>query len=225
MAVSFQIIASRHAGLGRDGYDPSRLVEGGTRIVQGKYTKPLDRPRSDGVMQTLVAAGLEIIDESGIDAMTVRSLAVRTYYSASTVGYHTTPMRLFVSRLWHEICSDLLAASMPDPGSDHWSTRAASQMLEWTRTRPNHTRFFVSFSPDRLQPHPLLQFDQFGVVAADHEGRLDEVMHFLVRRLQSAIELALSTPHRPDAISLLARSLHADWKFWTDGHAALPAPS
>jgi hypothetical protein len=189
------------------------------------YTKRLDRPRSDGVMQTLIAAGLEIIEEEGADAMTVRSLAARTHYSASTVGYHTTPMRTFVSRLWHEICSDLLTTSMPNPGSDHWSTRAAAQMLDWAHTRPHHTRFFVSFSPDRLQPHPLLQLDRFDVGAPDHEGRLDEVLHFLVRRLQSAIELALSTPDRSDAVSLLARSLHADWKFWTDGHSALPTLS
>lgn len=176
-------------------------------------------------MRTLVAAGLEIIEEAGADAVTVRSLAARTHYSASTVGYHTTPMRTFVSRLWHEVCSDLLAASLPEPGSAHWSTSAAAQMLDWANERPHHTQFFVSFSPDRLQPHPLLKLDRFDGGARDHDGQIDEVLHFLVRRLQSAIELAHSTRHRPDAVSLLARSLHADWKFWTEGHSALPAPS
>lgn len=186
-------------------------------------TQRSDRPRSEGATRTLINAGLELVDESGIDAMTVRALAARTHYSASTVGYHTTPMRTFVTMLWHEVCSDLLTASVPKPGADHWSVRAAGQMIEWAQARPHRTQFFVTFSPDQLRPHPLLMLDEFDVGASDHAGRLDEVLHFLVRRLQSAIELALATPRHSDAVDLLARALHADWRFWTDGHTPLPA--
>ncbi len=195
--------------------------------MQKKYTTDnrMGRPRSDAVTATLVAAGLDIIGESGIDAMTVRSLATRTHYSASTVGYHTSPMRTFVSRLWQQICSDLLTASVPLPGPAHWSARTAEQMLAWAHSRPNHTHFFVNFSPDRLTPHPLLLVEQCSAGAANHVDRLDEVLRFLVRRLQSAIELALATPARDEAVALLAGVVRADWQFWTEGQHSLPAPS
>jgi AcrR family transcriptional regulator len=183
-------------------------------------TERSERPHQ--VTDVLLRAGLELIAEEGFDSVSVRALARRTHYSASTVGYHATPMRMFLTRLWQHVASDLLNAARPGDGDVHWSERSAANMLRWARQHPHQAAFFVTFSPERLPPHRVVEQPEFRMGSVHHAHRLSEIVHFLARRLQSALELALATPQHDDAVRLLAGSIHADWHFWTSGRPVVP---
>lgn len=183
-------------------------------MTTGSPTNTVIRPRSQGVLSTLVDAGLELIDDGGVDQVTVRALAKRTHYSASTVGYHTTPMRRFVTTLWHEVGGHLLEASIPQRGDGHWSERSARQMLQWAERNPRRTEFFVTFEPERQLPIDIRVFDQLGIREAARDERMADTVMFLVRRLQASLEFAIAAPSQQEAVGILGPAIHHDWRFW-----------
>lgn len=165
-------------------------------------------------MDALVRAGLEIVRESGIEAVTTRSLAQRTNYSPSTVGYHVQPFHDFVDLLWKHVGSDLAEAVFGMPVSfEQW----ADQLLAWAAADPHTADFFVGHTP--IQPattRPAYWWFLVGVDAsAANDPEVISRLQVMSRRLQAAIELGRRSTADPGRRRALVadelRSIARDW--------------
>lgn len=142
--------------------------------------------------RVMIEAALELIVEGGSAAVSVRSLAQRTHYSPSAVGYHTSPFDDFLAAVWRRIGSEL-ANEVYRPADGDRRTCAA-RMLDWAEASRERTSFFLETTP-RRPPSTNPMFWTF-LRDAPREPVPPEptmaLLHYLSRRLQAALEYALS---------------------------------
>ncbi len=184
------------------------------------------RPHRTEAAQALVTAGLAILDEQGVEAITVRALAARTYYSPSTVGYHTQPFRDFLDLLWRHVGSELALHVFGEPGT---SDVRAGRMLDWAAVHPRRAAFFVDHPPHR-PASTRVEFWTFLCGLDVHDSADLEMLsrlHFMARRLQAALDYALRSPADEDGrraiLTVELRDLSAAWK--RSQPVSRPAPS
>lgn len=173
--------------------------------------------RSEAVIADLLMTAIALIREGGIDTVTVRSLAQKSFYSPSTIGYHTAPFDQFVGRVWRKVGIDLATEVLGNPEADDWSAPAARRMLEWHDCEPLVGAFFVSHAatpPDAYGTEEWSFLD--GMNEQLPADRTLAVLTYLARRFQLALELALRWPGgRAEQERVLADELTAIHTEWT----------
>lgn len=175
--------------------------------------------------EAIIEASLEIIATSGLDQLSVRQIAVRTFYSASAIAYHVTPMSRFVSELWVTIHRSVVdpilisarAAYTARNDPNDWGKVAADRWLDWAERSPGLARFYVGFTPDPAQVS--LTHQHSGVTAEEWARAGDDLRNtwwYFVRRAQAALELALRSGADPDRDARLAGQLTEIVRQWDD---------
>lgn len=144
------------------------------------------------VLSTMVDAALELLDQDGIKAVTVRNLARRTFYSPSSIGYHVSPVQRFHTLLWERVGTDLLDDALrPDPCTESWAAEAARSLVARCTAQPRRAEFFAQHYPDPDRTASDLQVFRSLLLRI---GAPTDEAGYLGRRLQLVVDLAANAP-------------------------------
>jgi AcrR family transcriptional regulator len=144
----------------------------------------------------MVEAALDLLDDDGIRAVTVRNLARRTYYSPSSIGYYVTPVQRFHTSLWERVGTEIVDEAMR-AGADEepWTRSAALSLVARCDIQPRRAAFFAQHYPCRDRSVSDRQvFRSF----LRRIGAPPDEAGYVGRRLQLAVDLAV-TADRPHA--------------------------
>ncbi len=188
-------------------------------------TEPATSRQRPEALEALVRAGLDIVAEGGAAALTIRALAHRTHYAASTIGYHVAPFDDFVDLLWRYVGSDLAEHAFRATAS---AEESASRIFGWAAQQPNSAAFFVRHNPRRPDRTHTGFWSFLGDIepSASHDTATLALLHLLARRLQSALEYALDNEDGDVGRRMLASELRSMRVAWGDfGRPHQPGPS
>ena len=146
----------------------------------------------------LMHAAIDIVHESGIDSVATRSVAERTNYSHSTVGYHTQPHREFVDRLWKHLGSDLAADVFGIPAA---LDVHADRLLTWADEHPYAASFFIGHTPLQQSSTRADYWSFLGSIepTSSNDPATIARLHLMSRRLQAALGYALAASTEPES--------------------------
>lgn len=161
-------------------------------------------PVADLMLDVFVRAAVEIVDDVGIERLSMRELGERTHYSASAVSYHVAPFDRFRTLVWQAVGRDLLRECVPTPPADHHGALlAARRLADWAAAHPRLSAFYVTRLPD---PRRDLRHEPFaahmGVPGSGDLASLPELgvaVHVAARQFQITLEFAIGVA---DGVSL-----------------------
>lgn len=178
-----------------------------------------DAPGVD-VAALMVAAALDLLDDDGIRAVTVRNLARRTYYSPSSIGYYVTPVQRFHTSLWERVGTEIVDEAMrPGAGEEPWTRSAARSLVARCDVQPRRAQFFAQHYPCRDRSASDRQVFRSFLLRV---GAPPDEAGYVGRRLQLAVDLAV-TADRPASATDRVDRVERELCDLRDRYAA-PAP-
>jgi AcrR family transcriptional regulator len=154
----------------------------------------IDPAAADPVLEHLLRTAIELLDEEGPEAVTLRAVAQRSHYEPSTVSYHISTIDEFRRELWTRIGAVLAADLIElDGRAEVWPNLALTYIEQWNRLHPNRARFYALGSNTAAQWFNVdfsHEFERRWGVTAAYLGHGVVAVYF-ARKLQFIVEMVL----------------------------------
>lgn len=177
-------------------------------------SEPVTRtPRSQGTFGRIYGAIVDLLDESGIEAVTFRAIAARAGFSLGTVSYHLAPLGDLRHHLWQHVEVEMVSRTFGVTRSHD----AAIAVLDWAQRYPQRASFYCNHTPDPDRPLHLELIDRLPIGPSDVVTleRFRPTMRYIARRLQCVVEYAIGEPDRRAAIEELRLEMTNQHRLWT----------
>lgn len=207
---SNRLVAPSLSVRGSSSVPPAERSAGRPRLTGDEPTRSGDEAQATLVV--IRSAALELLDETGIEAVTYRAIARRVGLSLGTVSYHLRPFGDLRHHLWQQVEVDLAGTAVAGVDLDD----AVDRIVGWISDHRERAMFYASHTPDPSRP---LRLDLLAAVPQaprdpDDLERHRAFLRLIGRRLQTVVEYVLLEPDDRAARQVLAAELRAHTRLW-----------